>query len=113
MIRPGLLVSYGAGEVSPAATGVHQSRVRESRSNPPVTDNPDRADEVGDSSHSGPKDGNFGRAGEDDPRGKGAAGAGAGAVKAWLSGIRPRRKDLKADVLAGLPGAISSVPDGM
>ncbi len=35
------------------------------------------------------------------------------AAKAWLAGIRPRRKDLKADVLAGLPGAISSVPDGM
>ena len=34
-------------------------------------------------------------------------------VGSWLSGIRPRRKDLKADVLAGLPGAISSVPDGM
>ena len=31
----------------------------------------------------------------------------------WLVGIRPRRKDVKADVLAGLPGAISSVPDGM
>jgi SulP family sulfate permease len=31
----------------------------------------------------------------------------------WLTGIRPRREDLKADVLAGLPGAISSVPDGM
>lgn len=35
------------------------------------------------------------------------------AVKAWLSDIRPRKKDLKSDVLAGLPGAISSVPDGM
>ncbi len=34
-------------------------------------------------------------------------------TKSWLTGIRPRRKDLKADVLAGLPGAISSVPDGM
>ncbi len=31
----------------------------------------------------------------------------------WIKGVRPRRKDLKADVLAGLPGAISSVPDGM
>lgn len=35
------------------------------------------------------------------------------ATKAWLSNIRPRKKDLRADVLAGLPGAISSVPDGM
>jgi SulP family sulfate permease len=34
-------------------------------------------------------------------------------TKSWLTGIRPRRRDLKADVLAGLPGAISSVPDGM
>ena len=33
--------------------------------------------------------------------------------KAWLSDIRPHKKDLKSDVLAGLPGAISSVPDGM
>jgi sulfate permease, SulP family len=35
------------------------------------------------------------------------------AVRAWVRGIRPRRADLKADALAGLPGAISSVPDGM
>jgi SulP family sulfate permease len=35
------------------------------------------------------------------------------AVVGWFRGIRPRREDLKADVLAGLPGAISSVPDGM
>ena len=34
-------------------------------------------------------------------------------VRAWFTGIRPRRVDLKADALAGLPGAISSVPDGM
>jgi SulP family sulfate permease len=78
-----------------------------------VTENPDRADEVDDSSHSGPKDGNFGRAGEVDPRGTGARVGPRRAVQAWLVGIRPRRKDLKADVLAGLPGAISSVPDGM
>ena len=32
---------------------------------------------------------------------------------AWARGRRPRRADLKADVLAGLPGAISNVPDGM
>lgn len=30
-----------------------------------------------------------------------------------LAGIRPRRADLRADFFAGLPGAISSVPDGM
>ena len=35
------------------------------------------------------------------------------AARAWVCGIRPRRADLKADALAGLPGAISSVPDGM
>ncbi|GAA4361589.1 SulP family inorganic anion transporter [Angustibacter luteus] len=34
-------------------------------------------------------------------------------VGRWWSGVRPRRADLKADVLAGLPNAISSVPDGM
>jgi SulP family sulfate permease len=32
---------------------------------------------------------------------------------AWLKSVRPRRADLKSDLLAGLPGAISSVPDGM
>jgi SulP family sulfate permease len=31
----------------------------------------------------------------------------------WLRGVRPHREDLRSDVLAGLPGAISSVPDGM
>ena len=31
----------------------------------------------------------------------------------WLTSLRPRRADLKSDLLAGLPGAISSVPDGM
>ena len=35
------------------------------------------------------------------------------AVAAWLTSLRPRRADLKSDLLAGLPGAISSVPDGM
>lgn len=34
-------------------------------------------------------------------------------VRRWLQSVRPRRADLKADVVAGLPGAISSVPDGM
>ena len=36
----------------------------------------------------------------------------AGAMS-WLCDIRPQRATLKQDVLAGLPGAISSVPDGM
>ena len=31
----------------------------------------------------------------------------------WLSSVRPERRHLRADLLAGLPGAISSVPDGM
>ena len=31
----------------------------------------------------------------------------------WVESVRPRRADVKADALAGLPGAISSVPDGM
>ena len=31
----------------------------------------------------------------------------------WLQSIRPERKYFKADTIAGLPGAISSVPDGM
>jgi SulP family sulfate permease len=35
------------------------------------------------------------------------------AVAVWLTSLRPRRADLKSDFLAGLPGAISSVPDGM
>ena len=35
------------------------------------------------------------------------------AVRRWLDGVRPRRIDLKADLLAGLPLAISAVPDGM
>jgi SulP family sulfate permease len=31
----------------------------------------------------------------------------------WLHSIRPERRHLRADIVAGLPGAISSVPDGM
>jgi sulfate permease, SulP family len=31
----------------------------------------------------------------------------------WLHSVRPERRHLRADLLAGLPGAISSVPDGM
>ena len=38
---------------------------------------------------------------------------GLGRAKRWLATIRPRRADLKRDALAGLPGAISRVPDGM
>jgi SulP family sulfate permease len=35
------------------------------------------------------------------------------AVGRWLRSVRPERQHLRADILAGLPGAISSVPDGM
>src|SRR5450755_4857673 len=31
----------------------------------------------------------------------------------WLRSVGPQRASLRADILAGLPGAISSVPDGM
>ena len=34
-------------------------------------------------------------------------------VRAWGRSIKPERKDFGKDVVAGLPGAISSVPDGM
>lgn len=40
-------------------------------------------------------------------------GSGGAAVARWARSARPERASLKADVLAGLPGAISSVPDGM
>lgn len=36
-----------------------------------------------------------------------------GPWRTWLASVRPRRSDLRADLVAGLPGAISSVPDGM
>lgn len=36
-----------------------------------------------------------------------------GTVGRWWRGIRPERKHLRADVVAGLPGAVASVPDGM
>jgi sulfate permease, SulP family len=55
---------------------------------------------------------NAGRTVDDDPRGPGRP-RGMSVVRNWLTAIRPRRQDVKADVLAGLPGAISSVPDGM
>ena len=35
------------------------------------------------------------------------------AAAGWLTSVRPRRANLKADILAGLPGGISNVPDGM
>jgi SulP family sulfate permease len=31
----------------------------------------------------------------------------------WLHSVRPERRYVRADIMAGLPGAISSVPDGM
>lgn len=34
-------------------------------------------------------------------------------VRAWARSVEPDRKDLPKDVAAGLPRAISSVPDGM
>lgn len=34
-------------------------------------------------------------------------------VTGWLRGVRPERRHLKEDALAGLPGAVASVPDGM
>jgi SulP family sulfate permease len=36
-----------------------------------------------------------------------------GPVLRWGRSVRPRRRHLRADALAGLPGAISNVPDGM
>jgi SulP family sulfate permease len=35
------------------------------------------------------------------------------AVRRWLRSVRPEASHLRADIVAGLPGAISSVPDGM
>lgn len=35
------------------------------------------------------------------------------AVRGWLSDVAPERRHLKQDLVAGVPGAISSVPDGM
>lgn len=37
----------------------------------------------------------------------------AGRARAWAAAVVPRREHLRADSLAGLAGAISSVPDGM
>ncbi len=35
------------------------------------------------------------------------------ATRRWLRDVRPQRSDLRGEIVAGLPGAISSVPDGM
>ena len=34
-------------------------------------------------------------------------------VRSWLAEVRPHRRDLKRDLLAGMPSAIAAVPDGM
>ena len=34
-------------------------------------------------------------------------------VRGWLRSVGPQRRFLGRDLLAGLPGAVSSVPDGM
>jgi SulP family sulfate permease len=39
--------------------------------------------------------------------------AGSNAVLRWLRSIKPQPDELKGDLVAGLPGAIGSVPDGM
>jgi len=44
---------------------------------------------------------------------RGRLGRTLAAVQAWGRSIRPERKHFGKDALAGLPGAISSVPDGM
>ena len=42
-----------------------------------------------------------------------AIGSPVAAVGRWLRSVGPERSSLRADIVAGLPGAISSVPDGM
>ena len=37
----------------------------------------------------------------------------AAVVARWWASVRPHRQDLRADALAGLTGAVASVPDGM
>lgn len=39
--------------------------------------------------------------------------AATGAVGRWVRSVRPQREHQRDDILAGLPGAISNVPDGM
>lgn len=36
-----------------------------------------------------------------------------GAIKGWVDGIRPEKGTVRPEAIAGLPGAIGSVPDGM
>lgn len=36
-----------------------------------------------------------------------------GPVSDWWAGVRPRDDELKADMVAGIPGAVISIPDGM
>lgn len=61
----------------------------------------------------------FGDAGDDDRPVAGPARALPPALRArraavrWLASIRPRRRDLRADAVAGASNAIASVPDGM
>jgi SulP family sulfate permease len=40
-------------------------------------------------------------------------GSAVAAARRWLRSVGPERSSLRADLVAGLPGAISSVPDGM
>jgi SulP family sulfate permease len=49
----------------------------------------------------------------DKNRGSAWLGSTSGRARARMRSVAPRRRDLKSDSLAGLPGAISSVPDGM
>jgi sulfate permease, SulP family len=37
----------------------------------------------------------------------------AGAVGRWLRSVRPERAHLRADLVAGLTGSVSGIPDGM
>ncbi|WP_432936972.1 SulP family inorganic anion transporter [Kribbella sp. CA-253562] len=44
---------------------------------------------------------------------RGTIASGLSAVRRWLGSLRPERRHLRYDAVAGLPGAIGSVPDGM
>jgi hypothetical protein len=35
------------------------------------------------------------------------------AFRGWLADVAPRRRFLEADIIAGVPNAVSNVPDGM
>jgi MFS superfamily sulfate permease-like transporter len=41
------------------------------------------------------------------------SGSSLAGVRRWLRAVRPQRSDLRGEITAGLPGAISRVPDGM